>query len=123
VAILQRAGFNPVVVESGKRLLRRCGRPAARTCQEVHNTGHREDADKDRDIDLLLHYETRKTGIDVGDTSACLTGTTLAGGRSSGVTRSRQNDGLRNKPRRIDLSCPTGESSAKKGLSRDKTAS
>jgi hypothetical protein len=79
VAILLASGFNPVVVDPASVCFGDAEDPPARTCQEVHNTGHREDADKDRDIDLLLHYETRKTGIDVGDTSACLTGTTFAG--------------------------------------------
>ena len=79
VAILLASGFNPSVVDPASVCFGDAEDPAARTCQEVHNTGHREDVDKDKDIDLLLHYETRKTGIDAGDTSACLIGTTLAG--------------------------------------------
>jgi hypothetical protein len=79
VAILQASGFNPVVVDPSSVCFGDAEDPSARTCREVHNTGHREDADKDRDIDLVLHYEVRRTGIDVGDTSACLTGTTFAG--------------------------------------------
>jgi hypothetical protein len=43
-----------------------------------------QDVDRDRDLDLLLHHETRETGIDVGDTRACLTGATAAGIRIYG---------------------------------------
>ena len=79
VAILLASGFNPVVVDFTTVCFGDAEDPAARTCVEIHNTGHRQDADKDRDIDLLLHYEVRRTGIDAGDTSACLTGSTFAG--------------------------------------------
>ena len=30
-------------------------------------------------LDLLLHFETQQTGIDPGDTQACLTGKTFTG--------------------------------------------
>ena len=65
--------------------------PAARTCREVRNTGHREDADEDRDIDLAPCTTRRgETGIDAGDTSACLAGDDVRqGGRSLGATRSK----------------------------------
>jgi predicted nucleotidyltransferase len=38
-----------------------------------------QDVDRDGDVDLLLHYETQETGIDAGDTKACLTGLTSGG--------------------------------------------
>jgi hypothetical protein len=79
VAILKAGGFDPVAVDPSSVCFGDAEDPPARTCREVHNTGHREDADKDRDIDLVLHYEVRRTGIDAGDTSACLNGTTFAG--------------------------------------------
>jgi len=79
VAILLASGFDPAVVDPASVCFGDAEDPAARTCREIHNTGHRQDVDRDRDIDLLLHYETRRTGIDVGDTSACLTGATFAG--------------------------------------------
>ena len=79
VAILQAGGFDPAIVNPASVCFGDAEDPQARTCREVHNTGHREDVDRDRDLDLNLHYEVRKTGIDVGDTSACLTGTTFAG--------------------------------------------
>jgi hypothetical protein len=38
-----------------------------------------EDVDGDGDTDMVLHFETRATGIQCGDTSAPLTGKTLGG--------------------------------------------
>ena len=48
--------------------------PAERDCTEAHGRAHVEDVDKDRDVDVLLHYEAAQVGIDSGDTSACLIG-------------------------------------------------
>jgi hypothetical protein len=38
-----------------------------------------QDVNGDGRLDLLLHFEVGETGIDRGDTTACLTGTTRAG--------------------------------------------
>jgi hypothetical protein len=46
---------------------------------EVHGPGHIEDADGDGDLDLILHFSTRDTGIQCGDTSASLTVETFGG--------------------------------------------
>jgi len=46
---------------------------------EAHGKGHIEDVDEDGDLDMVLHFETQKTGIKAGDTEACLTGETLDG--------------------------------------------
>jgi hypothetical protein len=45
----------------------------------AHPSGHVEDVDFDGDLDLLLHFRTRQTGIACGDTEALLTGATFAG--------------------------------------------
>lgn len=55
-----------------------------RDCTEAHGKGHLSDVDKDGDLDLLLHYETAQTGIDPGDTQACLTGDTFGGASITG---------------------------------------
>jgi len=46
---------------------------------EAHGRGHIEDADRDGDLDLVLHFRTQDTGIVCGDTSASLTGETFSG--------------------------------------------
>ncbi len=50
-----------------------------RDCSEAHGKGHITDVNGDGRLDLLLHFEVRETGIDRGDTTACLTGTTRGG--------------------------------------------
>lgn len=46
---------------------------------EVHNQGHLEDVDSDGDTDMVLHFRTQETGIQVGDTEASLEGKTTDG--------------------------------------------
>jgi hypothetical protein len=48
-------------------------------CNESHRQGHLEDADRDGDLDMVLHFETNQTGIDPEDTEARLTGKTTHG--------------------------------------------
>ena len=47
--------------------------------KEIHNKGHIEDADGDGDLDMMLHFNTKETGIQCGDTKASLTGKTISG--------------------------------------------
>jgi len=44
----------------------------------IHNRGHIEDVDNDDDLDLVLHFRTRETGIQCGDTAVFLTGQTFS---------------------------------------------
>ena len=53
--------------------------PGQRDCTEAHGTGHVDDVNGDGRPDLLLHYEVGQTGVDPGDTTACLSGKTFAG--------------------------------------------
>jgi hypothetical protein len=46
---------------------------------EAHGRGHIEDANGDGRLDLVLHFNTKETGIQCGDTSASLTGKTFNG--------------------------------------------
>jgi uncharacterized repeat protein (TIGR01451 family) len=58
---------------------------------ESHGRGHIEDsfeldeATKDGDLDLVLHFRAPETGLDFGDSEACVKGTILIGGMPFGV--------------------------------------
>ena len=79
VAILSTATFDATTVNPSTVCFGDADTPAERDCTEAHSTGHIQDVDGDGDLDLLLHYETQQTGIDPGDTQACLTGQTFGG--------------------------------------------
>jgi hypothetical protein len=51
---------------------------------ERHERLHVRDADYDGDMDVVLHFETRNTGILCGDTEASLTGKTFSGEEFTG---------------------------------------
>lgn len=79
VAILTTDTFDAATVDPASVCFGDAEAPDERDCSEAHGTGHLEDVDGDGDEDLVLHYETRETGIDHGDTEACLTGKTSDG--------------------------------------------
>jgi hypothetical protein len=92
VAILTTDSFDASTVDAGTVCFRDDDQPTQRACTEAHGRGHVEDVNGDGKPDLLLHYQLSQTGIDPGDTAACLTGTTLTGvtveGCDSIMTRS-----------------------------------
>ena len=79
VAILRTSTFNPTTVNFASVCFGDVDAPIERDCTEKHGKAHMEDVDKDKDIDMLLHYEVEQTGIDLTDTRACLIGNTTAG--------------------------------------------
>ncbi|PYK39832.1 MAG: hypothetical protein DME49_02740 [Verrucomicrobia bacterium] len=79
VAILTTDTFDATTVDPSTVCFGDADDPAQRDCTEAHGTGHIEDVNGDGRPDLLLHYETSQTGIELGDTQACLTGETFDG--------------------------------------------
>lgn len=78
VAILSTATFDATQVNVSTICFGDAGDPTQRDCTEAHGTGHPEDVNGDGRLDLVLHFEIQQTGIDAGDTQACLTGETLS---------------------------------------------
>lgn len=78
VAILSADGFDATTVEASTVCFGDDNNPSQRDCTAAHG-GHTEDVNADGRPDLVLQFETQETGIDPGDTTACLTGKTLAG--------------------------------------------
>ncbi len=79
VAILSTEHFDAAGVDPSTVCFGDAEEPGERDCSEAHGTGHIEDVDHDGDYDLVLHFETSQSGIDLGDTEACLTGWTFGG--------------------------------------------
>ena len=80
VAVLSTRTFDALTIDAATVCFGDAEDPAQRDCTESHGTGHAEDVNGDGRRDLLLHYDVAFTGIDPGDTSACLTGRTPSGG-------------------------------------------
>jgi hypothetical protein len=78
VAILRTDAFDTTTVDS---LSVKFGPNGA---TESHSKRHIEDVDVDGDDDLVLHFNTQETGIQCGDTSTSLTGTSCDGQSSQG---------------------------------------
>jgi hypothetical protein len=79
VAILTTADFNATSVDPLSVCFGDSGTPAERTCTEQHGEGHLQDVNKDKLLDLVLHFEVADTGIDLTDSSACLLARTKDG--------------------------------------------
>jgi hypothetical protein len=77
VAILATSTFDAATVDPTSVCFGDADAPSQRDCAAAHST--LKDVNGDGRLDLLLFFETRQTGIDSGDTQACLTGTTLSG--------------------------------------------
>jgi len=88
VAILSEKGFFPQNVDASTICFGSARDPFARNCHAL-DYGVPKDVNGDGVDDLLLRFKTRRTGIRVGDTRACLTGRTLRGGYIAGCDRIR----------------------------------
>jgi len=73
VAILGSDAFDVFVIDFGSLAFGPSG------ASPVHKAGHLEDVNADGYMDLVSHYATRDTGLQKGDTEACVTGETLDG--------------------------------------------
>ncbi|MGH8443384.1 MAG: hypothetical protein ACRETF_10845 [Nevskiaceae bacterium] len=72
VAVLGSAQLDAAALDPGQACFGDAEDAAQRDCTEAHGRGHVEDVNADGYADLLLHFETRQTGIDAGDAQACL---------------------------------------------------
>jgi hypothetical protein len=79
VAILSTASFDATTVDPASVCFGGAEDASQRDCSEAHGRGHLEDVNGDGRLDVLLYFETQQTGIDPGDTQACLSGKTFAG--------------------------------------------
>jgi hypothetical protein len=76
VAILSTMSFDATLVDPLTVCFGDAEDASQRDCTEAHGMGHPEDVNGDGIMDLVLHFNTQETGIDAGDTQACLTGMT-----------------------------------------------
>jgi len=79
VAIVTTDTFDATTVDPNTVCFGDADDPAQPDCTEAFGSGQIEDVNGDGRPDLLLTYETSQTGIDLGDTQACLTGETFDG--------------------------------------------
>ena len=77
LAIVTTDSFDATTVDPSTVCFGDADNADQRDCTEAHGKGHIEDVNGDGRPDLLLHYEVNQTGIDLGDTLACLTGKTF----------------------------------------------
>jgi uncharacterized delta-60 repeat protein len=79
VAVLSTAGFDATKVDPRTVCFGDADDAAQRDCTEESGAGHVQDVNEDGRRDLLLRYEVNETGIDPGDSTACLGGSTFSG--------------------------------------------
>jgi len=79
VAILTNDTFNAATIDPASVCFGDADTPPERACSERHLGGQLRDVNGDKKVDLLLTFIVESTGIDSGDTSACLKGRTFAG--------------------------------------------
>ena len=79
VAIITTATFDATTVDPVSVCFGDADTPASRACAEQHGSGHIEDVNSDGQPDVLLHFAVGDTGIDLGDTAACLIARTRDG--------------------------------------------
>lgn len=79
IAILTTADFDATTIDPLSACFGDAEAPAERSCAERHGRGHVEDVDKDRRPDMVLHFDVEATGIDFGDTAACVIARTRDG--------------------------------------------
>jgi IPT/TIG domain len=82
VAILSTLSFDATKVDPPSVCFGDAEAPAQRDCKAGRSS--LQDMNADGRLDLLLHFETRQSRIDPGDTKACLTATTFSGLRVEG---------------------------------------
>ncbi len=81
VAIITTSTFDATQVDPLSVCFGDAEEPSQRDCTPRGNRGQALDVDRDGDLDFVLRYEIAQTGIDMGDTQACLTGN-LTGGQA-----------------------------------------
>jgi hypothetical protein len=89
VAILSSENFDATTVDPGTVCFGDAEVPEERDCTVAYRRGFRYDINYDDRPDLILLFNIRETGIDYGDTQACLDGETLDGQSIQGCTEIR----------------------------------
>jgi uncharacterized delta-60 repeat protein len=84
VAILTTKTFDATTVDPLTVCFGDADDRSQRDCTAVPTMGEVTDVNRDRRADLLLGYEVNQTGIDPGDTTACLAGRTRTGASIEG---------------------------------------
>ncbi len=79
VAVLSTSTFDATRISLQTVCFGDAETPSQRICREAHGRLHVQDVNGDRRPDVILHFRIQATGIDIGDTNACLTGKTDRG--------------------------------------------